>query len=237
MSTSAAAIRLYDWPVSPFCHKVRAVLDFKGLQYERLPALSHRRALRRRGGIGKVPALEIDGDFWVDSTDIAHRLEDRFPSPAVLPADPVERARCHLLEDWCDESLYFTGLYYHWIEPAGRRAARRYVGRTLIGRILFEPLRMRIQRQVVGQGTGRKAPEHVRADLDRSLDAVEALLSPSPFLLGERPWLCDFALMSQLVYLSRAAGLAGVVESRTSTRAFLERMKALKIEPAQTPMA
>ena len=225
---SAPRIRLYDWPVSPFCHKVRAVLEHKGLAYERLPALTHWREVGRRGKIGKVPALELDGELLVDSTDIVHALERRFPEPAVLPQDPVERARCHVLEDWTDESLYYFGLYYHWHEPAGRRAAAAYFARTLPGRLLFPLFRRRVERQLWGQGLGRKSPAHVRADLERSLDAVDALLQGRDFLLEGGPWLCDIALMSELVYLSRAAALRGVVESRAATAAFLERMKRLK---------
>lgn len=224
------SIVLYDWPVSPFCMKVRAVLDHKRLPYRRLPALAHRAELRRRGGVGKVPAVELDGAFVVDSTDIAHALERRFPEQPILPADPVERARCHVLEDWSDESLYWFGLHHHWVEPAGRAAARAYFGRTWTGRLVFPWLALRIRWQLWGQGTGRKSPAQLRADLERNLDAVEGLLTPGDYLLGDRPWLCDFALMSQLVYLTRAVSLTEVLTGRPRTSAFLDRMKALRVE-------
>lgn len=224
----APRIRLYDWPVSPFCHKVRAVLEHKGLPYERLPALSNRGLIRRRGGVGKVPALELDAEFLVDSTDIVHELERRFPDCPVLPPSASARALCHVLEDWADESLYFLGLYHHWHEPAGVAAARRYFHRSWAGVLLFPPLRWRIERQLAGQGVGRKAPAQVRADLERNLDAVEALLEPGPFLLGDGPWLCDHALLAQLVYLQRAAALGGLYAERPAIRAFLERMRALR---------
>lgn len=227
-NSQAARVRLYDWPVSPFCHKVRAVLDHKGLRYERVPALVHRREIRRRGGIGKVPALEVDGEFLVDSTDIVHALERRFPACPVLPEAPVERARCHLLEDWCDEALYFAGLYFHWQEPRGRRAAATYFGRSPLGKLLFWPIWWRIRRQLWGQGTGRKSEAQVRVDLERNLDAVNTLLEGRTWLLEGGPWLCDFALMAQLVYLGRAAALGGLFEHRAGIRDFLERTRRLK---------
>jgi glutathione S-transferase len=230
-------IALYDWPVSPFCMKVRAVLDHKGLAYQRLPALKHQREIRRRGKVGKVPALDIDGAFFVDSTDIAHELERRFPAPSVLPPDPAERALCHVLEDWADESLYFLGLYYHWHEPQGRRAAADYFGRSLLGKLFFRPVWMRVERQLVGQGTARKSPEHVRSDLERNLDAVEGLLARGDFLLGTRPYLCDFALMAQLVYLSRAAALSNALSARPRALAYLERMKSLRESARARPSA
>jgi glutathione S-transferase len=222
---TSSRIVLYDWPASPFCAKVRAVLERKGLEYERAPAIPNRRRIERRGGVGKVPALEIDGEFLVDSTDIVHHLERRFPSPAVMPAGPADRALCHALEDWTDESLYFFGLYFNWHEPAGRRATRGLVGRTLLGKLMFWPMLRRIERQLWGQGTGRKSPAHVRSDLERNLDAVEGLLGRGDYLLGAGPWLCDYALMSQLVYIGRAAALTDLYRSRPRISAFLERMK------------
>ncbi|MEM7406475.1 MAG: maleylacetoacetate isomerase [Pseudomonadota bacterium] len=40
-----------------------------------------------------MPALRIDNETVVQSTAILEYLEERFPEPALLPADPVERAR------------------------------------------------------------------------------------------------------------------------------------------------
>lgn len=226
MTAPAPTLRLYDWPVSPFCHKVRAVLAHKGLAFERVPALQHRAEIKRRGKIGKVPALELDGEFLVDSTDIVHALERRFPATPVLPPDAAARARCHVIEDWCDESLYFLGLYFHWREPSGRRAAHELFSRTLLGRLSFWPIWLRINRQLDGQGTGRKSEAQIRTDLARHLDAIEAMLERE-WLLGDGPWLCDFSLMAQLVYLSRAAALSQAFADRPRINAFLARMKTL----------
>lgn len=221
-------ITLYDWAPSPFCLKVRALLDHKNISYDRRPALGAMRQVRRRGGIGKVPALEIDGEFIVDSTDIAHELERRFPTPPVQPAGPRERALCHALEDWCDESLYFYGLFYHWQHAAGRGQTRAYFGRSLTGRVAFHFLLPRMLRQISGQGLGRKAEAQIRADLDRQLEAIEGLLGTSPFLLGDMPYLCDFALMSQLVYLQRAPAMRDVLKDRPAARRLLDRLREVR---------
>ena len=221
-------IALYDWAPSPFCMKIRALLDYKGAAYDRRPALGAMRFVRRRGGIGKVPALEIDGEFIVDSTDIAHEIERRLPSPATQPLDTRERALCHLLEDWCDESLYFFGLYYHWQHAAGRAQTGAYYCQTLQGRIAYHLLRPHILRQLRGQGLGRKPDDRIRADLDRQLDAVETLLGASPFLLGSTPYLCDFALMSQLVYLQRAPATRELLRDRPAAQGLLDRLRDIR---------
>jgi glutathione S-transferase len=228
MEASTPAIALYDWGPSPFCMKVRAVLDLKGLPYRRLPALAHARELRRRGGVGKVPALDLDGELQVDSTDIVHLLERRFPARPVLPADPRDRARCHVLEEYADEALYFFGLYYHWHEPQGRARARAYFHRSWLGRLAFPVYLRRVERQLRGHGITRKSPEHVRADLIRNLDAIEGLLAGREFLLDGGPYLCDLAVAAQLRYLTLAASMKDVLDGYPACEGLLARLPAIK---------
>src|SRR5690606_2499647 len=106
-------LNLYDWGPSPFCLKVRAILDHKGVAYTRTNVLGRGIwDVRRRGGIGKVPAMDFDGDLACDSTATALELEPRFPEPSIRPAAARERSLCLALEDWADESLYWLGIYY-----------------------------------------------------------------------------------------------------------------------------
>ena len=220
------AIKFYDWPYSPFCMKVRAILDHKQLQYERVNPVGHISAIRRKGGIGKVPAVEIDGELIVDSTDIAYALDARFPDPPLLPEGERERGLCHAIEDWADESLYFIGLYYRWYEAEGRKPVPRAFGRSVMGWIAYRFYLKRILGQLRGQGTLRKPPEHVARDLERHLDAIEAMLTPGPYVLGQARYLCDFALWGQLNYLNRTPVGGKAIKGRPAIRAFIERVAA-----------
>ena len=220
-----SAIVFYDWPYSPFCMKVRAILEYKGADYRSVNQLSARRTLARRG-TGKVPAVEIEGAFVTDSTDIAHAVEERFPEPPLLPSDPRERGICYAVEDWADESLYFLGLYYRWFENEGRKPIASAFGASLKGRLAYRHYLRLILRQLRGQGTLRKSPEHVQRDLERQLDAVEGLLTPGPYVLGERPYLCDFALWGQLNYLNRTPFGHAAIKQRRSITDFIESIAA-----------
>jgi glutathione S-transferase len=222
------SLTLYDWGPSPFSLKVRAVLDRKGLAYRRLSVLNAaaRRDLKRRGKVGKAPALDIDGTLLVDSTDICHALERRFPAPPLLPAEARPRALCHAIEEWSDESLYFVGLYFQWFDPEGRKMVPAAFGGGVAGALLYRFFLRRILRQLWGQGTGRKSPAHVRADLDRHLDAIEALIGDRPFALGDAPYLCDFALLGQLVYLARTPVGGRALAGRPGLQAYLDRLKS-----------
>ncbi|MEZ4321656.1 MAG: glutathione S-transferase family protein [Myxococcota bacterium] len=183
-------------------------------------------ALRRRSPTGLVPALDLDGELLTDSTDIALHLDARFPDPPLLPASPEAAARCHVLEDWADESLYWYGLYYRWQDregdrtagdafpPGTRRALRWYVGRGA-------------RQRLAGQGLGLKEPPVVARDLERHLDHLEVLLA-GPWLLGDGPFLCDFAMASQLLYVSRTPHGGPRVAARPALGAYLERFRELR---------
>lgn len=208
--------------------KVWAVLDHKGLEYRRVNPLGRALlSIRRRGGVGKVPAVEIDGKMIVDSTDIAHAIDRRFPDPPLLPVDPRDRALCHAIEEWADEALYFIGLYYRWQDAEGRKPILGAFGRSPQGWLAYRFYLRRILAQLRGQGTSRKSPEHVARDLERNLDAAEALLTPGPFVMGERPYLCDFALWGQLEYLRRTPAGGRAVEGRAAIMRYLERFRTL----------
>ena len=222
-------LRLFDWAPSPFCMKVRAVLAYKGVPYERVAVLGPSLVeLVRRSNVRKVPALDIDGRMVVDSTDIAHEIERLFPEPAIFPAEPRLGGLSHALEDWADEALYFLGLYFQWIEPRGKPMVRKAFGSTPLGiaaRLFYQH---RITTQLRGQGTGRKSVIQITADLKREFAALSAMFTGQPYLLGDRPYLCDFAVNAQLVYMSRPPGSAEIMREFEALGAYMERMKSLR---------
>lgn len=55
--------------------------------------------------VGKVPALIEDGVVVHDSTIINEYLEDKYPTPPLLPKDPAARARARAFEDYADAYL------------------------------------------------------------------------------------------------------------------------------------
>lgn len=222
-------LRLFDWAPSPFCMKVRSILSYKAVPYERVAVLGPSlMELLRRSSVRKVPALDIDGRMVVDSTEIAHEIEHLFPEPRVIPTEPELRGLSHVLEDWSDEALYFLGLYFQWIEPRGKPMVRKAFGATPLGiaaRLFYQK---RISSQLRGQGTGRKTNAHIVSDLRREFEALAAMLGSKPFLLGSTPYLCDFAVNSQLVYLSRPPGSAEILREFPVLSAYMERMKGLR---------
>src|SRR5881409_1975860 len=98
-------VLLYEHPLSPYAQKVKIALAEKGVAFEcRLPDLMSGRddAFAAANPRLEVPAL-VDGDTRVfDSTIILEYIEDRWPTPPLLPVAPAERARVRMLEELCD---------------------------------------------------------------------------------------------------------------------------------------
>src|SRR5882672_11580051 len=101
---------LYEHPLSSYAQKVKIALREKGLDFkaETPPALGSGKAdgqFAAASPRNEVPAL-IDGDVQIfDSTIILEYLEDKFPTPPLLPREPAERAKARMIEDVCD-TLY-----------------------------------------------------------------------------------------------------------------------------------
>jgi len=104
-------LTLYDAPRCPFCARVRIVLAEKGVPYEPVVIdLANRPDwLYEKNPSGKVPVIEEGGWVLPESAVIAEYLEERYPEPALLPADAGERAIARLLVFRFDD---FTDPYY-----------------------------------------------------------------------------------------------------------------------------
>jgi glutathione S-transferase len=98
-------ITLYDADRCPYCARVRIVLAEKGIEYEAVEIdLSDRPAwIYEKNPLGKVPVLEEDAFILPESAVINEYLEERYPEPALWPADPGERAFGRLLVFRFDE--------------------------------------------------------------------------------------------------------------------------------------
>jgi glutathione S-transferase len=92
-------LTLYDAARCPYAARVRITLAEKGISYDAVAIdLDDRPAwLYDKNPAGRVPVLEEDGGLVLpESAVIIQYLDERFPEPALLPADPAERALARL---------------------------------------------------------------------------------------------------------------------------------------------
>ncbi len=92
-------LTLYDADRCPYCARVRIALAEKGLEYETVVVdLDDRPAwIYEKNPLGRVPVLEEGAFVLPESAVIMEYLEERYPEPALLPADPSERALARVL--------------------------------------------------------------------------------------------------------------------------------------------
>ncbi len=113
-----AALRIVGHYLSPYVRKVLACLALKGLAYEIDPVVPFYGDERftRLSPLRRVPVLVDDRVTLADSTVICQYLEDRYPTPALYPADVTDRARARWLEEYADSlmgDVFIWGLYDH----------------------------------------------------------------------------------------------------------------------------
>jgi glutathione S-transferase len=90
---------LCDAERCPYCARVRIVLAEKRVPYETvLVNLDERPAwiIEKNPPRGRVPVWEEDGFVLPESDVIMEYLEERWPEPALLAADPADRALARL---------------------------------------------------------------------------------------------------------------------------------------------
>lgn len=215
--------------ISPPCGKVHMALRFKELKY-RVRNIKSLGEVKRANPRGRLPALVIDGDTIVDSSDIVSEIEKRFPDPPLEPDDPFERAHVKILEDWADEVLYFYGVYVRWCVPENfERMRREYFSRLQAPLRWFVPALVRrdMTRRSQQQGFGLKGEEAVRRELDECLDAIEVLLHAGPFVVGDQITRADLAIaciLDQLLLERLNPDVAAEIRARTELMDWLERV-------------
>src|SRR5215475_5168365 len=168
-------IRLYDFPQSPYCQKVRLVLAEKDLSYEKtfVDLMKNEQKspeFLRLNPYGKVPVLIDDGEAIYDSTVINEYLEDEYPHPPLMPEASGERARVRMFEDFADNSFTAQG--------------------GLLAAELRKPADQVDQERV----------QRYRADLVRVLEFLERQLEGKEYVAGEFS-LADLAFVPRLLQL------------------------------------
>jgi glutathione S-transferase len=104
-------LTLYDAARCPYCARARIALAEKQVEFETTEIdLSDRPAwIYEKNATGRVPVLEEDAWLLPESSVILEYLDERYPEPPLLPADPGNRGLARVLIFRHDD---FTKPYY-----------------------------------------------------------------------------------------------------------------------------
>ena len=92
-------MKLYSGTSCPFSHRCRIVLFEKGMDFEILDVDIHSKPedLAVMNPYNEVPVL-VERDLTLYESNIINEyIDERFPHPQLMPADPVMRARTRLM--------------------------------------------------------------------------------------------------------------------------------------------
>lgn len=98
-------MKLYNMYLSNFASRCRLAIYEKGVKIDisPIPGGDLKSAeYRKIYPLGKTPSLDADGVVIGESEVINEFLEDRFPVPALLPKDPIGRARSRMVSRFHD---------------------------------------------------------------------------------------------------------------------------------------
>lgn len=170
-------MKLYGYWRSTSSYRVRVALALKGLTADAVPVHlvrgggeHHQPAYRAINPQGRVPALELDdATVLIQSPAILEYLEETHPAPALLPQDPVKRARVRAV-------AAIIGCDIHPLHNSGPLGfLRKSFGRS-----------------------EAEVAEWIGTWVGQGLAAVEHLIGDDGYCFGREPGLADVYLIPQL---------------------------------------
>lgn len=237
-TASQSGIELFQFELCPFCHKVKAGLEVKGLAYDKVevnPMNKKELPDLPDDAPRKVPVARFGGEEIVfDSSDILRQLDARYPdTPSFTPTDPDAKAKSDTVEEWVDSTFAQalpTVIYGTWGEAikAAQVTARtsnfgfmQNLSVRAGGSIIMHQISKRIlKRNGKSKGEGRA---WIHAETDR----FEAWLGEGEFIGGETCSLGDVAMHGMLKCVEDFP-IFGELMERPTLKTWYDRVQTLR---------
>ena len=232
---------LYQFELCPFCHKVKAALEVKGIAYRTVevnPMTKAELPPLPEGSPKKVPVIAWQDDVVFDSTDIMNYIEEQFGHHQSLspPVGTDARLRSDEVEEWVDAEFAMalpTVIYGTWGEAL---KAAQVTARTSnfgflhnIGVRAGGPL---IMHQVAKRILTKHGKTDGHAWVADALDRFERWLGDGAFVTGEEVSLGDVA-MHGAVTCVRDFPIFAKIMQRKRIADWFEAVESLRTAGAQ----
>jgi len=127
-------MKLYSNTTDPFSHRCRIVLFEKGMDFEVVDVdlADKSEDLSILSPYSDSPVLEERDLVLTDPNIINEYIDERFPHPQLMPADPVMRARARLFLKDMENELFIHMKDLESKETKKRESAKKIVTNTLI---------------------------------------------------------------------------------------------------------
>lgn len=228
-------VTLYQFELCPYCHKVKAALEAKGIAFTKvevnpmnkkeLPALPV-------GAPRKVPVIQVAGETIFDSTTIVAYLEAHDQTIRLTPSDPALQAKSQLVEKWVNDDLSYvlpTVIYGTWGEAI---KAAKIVAKTsnfgLVQNAMVRAGGSLIMHQVAKRIVTKRGGGTPSAMLATEIDKFEAWLGTSEFIGGTELCVGDVAAHGCLMCIAEFPAFATIM-ARPRVAAWYQRVAAIRV--------
>lgn len=194
--TADGKYTIYGGELSYFTRKLEAAMIFYGADFE-MKSKHGNPLVEKRSATHQIPVLHTPEDWMIaDTTPLLRMLDGRFPDRAMFP-DGELGVLVQVLEEYFDEWIPRTVVHYRWHYPESAQFAAPRIAagdKEVEERILnWGP------RSCRATGTESKHQQQAAEDeYVRILEAAEAQLKETKFLLGDRPTAVDCVVLGGL---------------------------------------
>ncbi len=195
-------LKLYEFPHSHYCEKVRWVLDYKGIDWRAYPVNPGEHLLRfqKKFGSASLPIINDQGYWLQGSQAICLYLEEKYPALPLIPentelkqacldsceaydlliGDPLRRVLYDMLKPWPKAVQY----YFTHRSGLARQFAFRLSRNYILGKI---------HKKFVG-GEENVAQAHQKLAL--AVKRLNGTVISQPFLIDDKLTLADISVAS-----------------------------------------
>ena len=203
---------IYGTYLSPFVRKVIVFASIKKIEYNMgvvLPSFSKKAPSQNApedwadlSPLNKIPALRDEDVAVSDSSVICDYLERKYPQKALIPADPVLRARCKWYEEYADTTIA-AGMVF---KVFGQLVIQQYVTKRPVDK--------------------QKVEEGLTQDIPNICDYLERELEGKEYLVDNQLSLADISVAVMIVNLN-LSGHSIDAKRWKNIGSFHERMSAI----------
>lgn len=202
-------ITLHGLVISNYYNKVKFALLEKGVPFNEVHQATHSTddAVLAASPLAKVPYITTEQGALCESQPIIEWIEDAYPQPPLLPADPFAAAKVRELTTFIDWNLEMT--------------ARQLYGQAFFG----------------GAPLSESNLARIRKQLEQAIAAFKRLAKFAPFVAGDTFTQADCSAFNHLPLVALATKkvygedllAAGGVDHNSYTKFIGERPAAQKI--------
>lgn len=180
--------------MSPFCIKLETYLRFTQTAYTTASANM------MKAPKGKVPYVQIDGNFMADSQLIIEHIESTRETPLNQGLSEAQQAIGHMVQRTLDEAFYFIGMYLRWIPDDSFASVSSEFKKFLPKGVSFmlRFIRSRTRKALFLQGTGRHTDDEIQNKGAADMVALARILGTKPYLLRDSPTTYDTSVYAFL---------------------------------------